>query len=251
MTAFLTDISVALGLLALLVIALELGFRIGSRDRREGDAGATGQIGAVQGAVLGLLGLLLAFSFAAAGSRFLERQDLITTEANAIGTAALRADLLAEPHRSALRSALKNYTNHRIDAADRLRFGLRPEDFAEVDRMHAEIWSAAIAGVNDRPPTMLSVLAPVNEVFDLHTTRMSSGRKKIPPLVIGVLLGCSLLAMGVMGYSAGLSGRRRAPLTVSLAIIVAASLWITYDLDHPRAGLLQLSEAPLKALKFD
>lgn len=115
MIPIIQDISIAAGLLLLLLVALEAGFRIGRRATGGADASLSSQVGAIQGALLGLLGLLLAFSFAAAGARFLERQDLIVQEANAIGTAYLRADLLDEPHRSELRAALRRYTENRIE----------------------------------------------------------------------------------------------------------------------------------------
>lgn len=244
-------ISIAAGLLGFLLVALEAGFRAGRRAAGRGDAQASGQVGAVQGAVLGLLGLLLGFSFAGAGSRFLERQDLIVQEANAIGTAYLRADLLDEPHRSELRGALKRYTEHRLEASAGLRAGLNPAVLSEVEGLHARIWSAARAGVAARPATMVGVLPPINEVIDLHSTRLAAGRKHLPLLVLGLLVACSGVALAVIGYGGGMGGARRAPLTVSLAILIATALWITIDLDLPRAGLLQVSDAPLGALKFD
>lgn len=246
-----SDIIIAVGLFTLLLIAMEIGFRAGQRASKGSDVPAGGQVGSIQGALLGLLGLLLAFSFAAAGSRFLERQDLITEEANAIGTSTLRADLLAEPHRTNLRTALRDYTAERIELSAGLRDGLTSGDLADIDRSHRRIWAAAMAGVNDRPHMVLSVLPPINDVIDLHSTRLAAGRKRLPTLITGVLLSCSLLAIGVMGYGSGLYGRKRlAPLTLSLTAIVAAALWITYDLDNPRAGLLQLNDAPLRALTF-
>ncbi len=247
----LEDLSIAIGLFGLLLFSLEAGFRTGHRAFEEGDAGSGPQVGAIQGAVLGLLGLLLAFSFAAAGGRFLERQDLIVQEANAIGTAFLRADLLDEPHRSELRAALKRYTEHRIQVSATLRKGLDPSALSEVARLHARIWSAAIAGVAARPASTLAVLPPVNQVIDLHATRLAAGRKHLPSLVLGLLIACSALAVGVIGYGCGMGGRRRAPLTVSLAVLIGTGLWITIDLDHPRSGLMQLSDAPLQALKLD
>jgi hypothetical protein len=245
----LQDLLVALALFGLLLAALEFGFR---RGRQASDDGrATGQVGAVQGALLGLLGLLLGFSFAAAGGRFLERQDLIVAEANAIGTSLLRADLLDEPHRSELRDALRRYTEHRLSLSARLREGLRPEARAEIDRLHASIWSAALAGVTARPSVTLAVLPPVNEVIDLHSLRVAAGLKHLPLLVLSLLIACSALAIAVIGYGCGMGGQRRAPLTVSLAAVIATALWVTIDLDHPRAGLMQLSDAPLQALRFD
>jgi hypothetical protein len=245
----LSDLLVAGGLFGLLLAALEVGYRAGRRESEDGGAGSS-QVGAIQGAVLGLFGLLLGFSFAAAGTRFLERQDLIVTEANAIGTAFLRADLLDEPHRSELRSALERYTSHRLELSAHIRRGLSAADHEEIARLHARIWSAARAGVTARPATMLAVLAPVNEVIDLHALRLGASRKHLPLLVLGLLIACSAIAVAVIGYGCGMGGRRRTPMTTALAILIGTGLWITIDLDHPRAGLMQLSDAPLAELSF-
>lgn len=244
------DIAIGIGLLALLLVALECGFRAGQRVTAESDPRATGQVGAIQGAMLGLLGLLLGFSFAAAGSRFLEKQDLIVAEGNAIGTAYLRADLLVDPHKTELRAALKHYTEYRVELSRELPAALTPDVHAAFERQHARIWNAAVAGVMANTATMQVVLPPVNEVIDLHATRIAAGKKHLPAPVMGLLIACSVLAMGVMGYGSGIGGRRRAPLTVSLALLVAGALWITIDLDHPRAGVLRLSDAPLRDLTF-
>jgi hypothetical protein len=249
--SILEDLLIAAGLLALLLTALEAGFRAGRAVKRDSQASGGGQVGAIQGAILGLLGLLLAFSFSAAGARFLERQDLIVEEANAIGTASLRADLLDEPHRSALRAALRRYTEHRLALSRQLRSGVEATVLAEIEQLHARIWRAAIAGVSSRPASMIGVLPPINEVIDLHSTRVAAGRKRLPMPVVGLLIVCSGLAIGVIGYGCGIGGGRNAPLTVPLAILIGAALWVTVDLDHPRAGLMQLSDAPLQALKFD
>jgi hypothetical protein len=246
MNPVIQDLSVAAGVFAALLLAMEAGFRAGRRAAADADGRAGEQVGAIQGAILGLLGLLLGFSFAAAGARFLERQDLIVQEANAIGTAYLRADLLDEPHRSELRASLKRYTEHRLEVSGRLRAGFQPSDLAEVQRLHARIWNAASGGVVARPAAIVGVLPPVNDVIDLHSTRVAAGSKHLPPLVMGLLIACSLLAIGAIGYGCGLAGRRRAPLSV-----FGLALWTTIDLDQPRGGLLQLSDEPLKTLSFD
>jgi hypothetical protein len=246
------ELSILVGLLAVLIAALEVGYRAGRRKFLiPAGAETSSQVGAIQGAILGLLGLLLAFSFAAAGSRFLERQDLITEEANAIGTALLRADLLAEAERSELRAALRDYTQRRIEVSKKLRFTMDPADAAEFARMHTRIWNAARAGVAARPAAVLAVLNPVNDVIDLHTTRLAAGRKHVPKPVLGLLVLCSALATAITGYACGVSDRSRSPLSVALALLIAAALWITIDLDYPRIGLLQLDDAPLEELRFE
>lgn len=251
MIPVLEDASIALALLAALILGLDAGFRVGRRAERAGRSAAGSQVGAIQGAVLGLLGLLLAFSFAAAASRFMERQDLIAQEANAIGTSWLRAELLDEPQRSELRAALQDYTAHRIELGLRMTHGWTPPMQAEVEQRHARIWRAASGGVARRPELALAVLNPVNEVLDLHALRINATLKGLPALVQILLIACSLLAVAVIGYGCGMDGERRWLLNLSLALLIASALWVTFDLDHPRRGLLQLSDQPLKDLKFE
>ena len=162
----------------------------------------------------------------------------------------MRADLLEEPHRSELRAALQRYTVHRVEISDHLRRGPTPEALTEIEGLHERMWTAATAGVAARPTALLAVVQPVNDIIDLHSIRMAAGNKHLPMLVMGLLMASSVLAIGVIGYGSGLGGRRRAPLCVPLAILIATALWITFDLDHPRAGLLQLNDSPIKSLKF-
>ncbi len=117
--------------------------------------------------------------------------------------------------------------------------------------MHARIWNATVAGVRDQPGIVLAVVQPVNELIDLHSTRVAAARKHIPHVVLGLLLASSAISIAVIGYGCGTERKRRGLMTLPLAVIIAAALWITYDLDHPRRGLVQLSDAPLEALKFD
>jgi hypothetical protein len=249
----LTELTIAAGLLLGLFAAIEAGYRLGLRHvAAKGNAPSGGQVGAIQGAMLGLLGLLLGFSFAGAASRFVDRQDLIVQEANAIGTTYLRADLLPDPHASQVRHILAEYVAHRLEASHHIAAGLGLDVNAKATALHARLWQAARAGSLARPELTKVVLDPVNEVIDLHSTRVASGRKHLPLVVLGLLIACSLLSMGVIGYGCGVSAGGRWPwLNGSLAILIAAALWTTIDLDHPRAGLIRLSDEPLQQLKLE
>lgn len=242
------EMAIAAALLLLLLAGLEVGYRLGRLSADRGEDPSGGQVGAIQGAVLGLLALLLGFSFSGAASRFIERQDQIVTEANAIGTAWLRADLLDEPYRAQLKDQLARYVQHRVDVSQRLRDGLAQMDAAEVAAFHTRIWRAASEGSLAKPATMVVVLPPVNEVIDMHATRVAAGRKHLPMLVLGLLVACSVLGVAVIGYGCGLGRRRSLPLTASLTLLIGAALWTTIDLDHPRRGLIKLSDAPLREL---
>jgi len=235
---------VAAALVLGMVVAVEAGYRLGRKAKKsETDKS---QIGAVQGAVLGLLGLLLGFSFAGAGARFIERQDIIVREANAVGTAWLRADLLDEPSRTELRSALRAHTDERVALSGQYRM----EDLlATVDRMQAlesKMWSAAASGVAARPQFANLVVPAVNEVIDLQTTRNASFYRHIPSLVMWLLVISAAAALGVVGYGCGLTAKRNFEATTALAVLIAIALWATIDLDHPRRGLIKMNYEPLK-----
>lgn len=245
-----TSIGTGIGLLAALLAVLEIGHQLGRRAQAT-QSGAAANVGAIQGATLGLLGLLLGFSFAGAAARFIERQDLIVEEANAIGTAYLRADLVDDPHAAKIRRILAEYVRHRVEVSKTLAGGVRSEQMAQVAQFHKQLWEAARDGVRASPAVTLAVVDPVNQVIDLHSTRIAAGRKHLPVLVLGLLIGCSMLAMMSIGYGSGMVGRRSILMSALLAILIAAALWITIDLDHPRAGLLRLSDAPLEQLELN
>lgn len=246
----LRQILVALSLLFGMILAVELGFRFGKHRKPRSAASAGMETGAIQGAMLGLLGLLLGFSFSGAAGRYMERQDLITREANAIGTAYLRAGLLDEPQRTALRSELATYVQERLEALKVIQYGMTDELIASVNAAHARIWSAAEEGVLAKPAVTVAVLGPVNDVIDMHALRVAAGFRHLPGLVLALLVSCSLLALAVVGFALGFAGRRNPTMTTVLALLVAAALWTTIDLDHSRIGFVRVSDAALEQLNL-
>lgn len=244
------EVLIAFALLLGLVVALEIGFRGGRRAVREREAPSIPQLGAIQGATLGLLGLLLGFSFAGAATRYMDRQHLIVREANAIGTAYLRADLLDDDRAAQVREILEEYLQHRVEVAPRMILGLTRDDRAAVAGFHDRLWRTAADGVRDSPGQMVAVLNPMNEVIDLHGERIAAARRHLPGLVMGLLMVCSLLAVGAIGYGCGTSKRRCIPMTGALTILIAITLWTIIDLDYPRAGIIKLSDRPLAELEL-
>lgn len=242
-------LAVVLAIFGGLLLAIESGYRLGRHavksDRRSGDSKTGAHTGAVQGATLGLLGLLLGFSFAGAAGRYIERQDLITSEANAISTAYLRAELLPAPHGEDLRGALRDYVAHRIEISQSLKLSLTDEDVARIAGFHDRIWRAASGGVREQPGLATPLLNPVNDVLDLHASRVATGHKHLPGLVLGLLALCAALAMGSMGYGCGLMGRRNLSITAPLAVLIGAAMWTTIDLDYARIGLIRVSDQAL------
>lgn len=238
----LAEILLAVVLFGFLFGAFELGFRVG---RRRGPAAeVAGSLGTIQGAILALLGLLLGFSYSGAASRFLDRQQLSVQEANAVGTAALRADLLADPYRTRLKELLREYTRARIDMQGEIDSPPTSPLRQRVEQLQKELFQTSADGIRPTPVLGGPVLNPVNELIDLHTTRLAAQRRHLPLAIFVLLLICAGVSLGSVGYGNGVAGRREL-LSFGLVFLVAATLWIILDLDFPRIGLIQVDETPL------
>ena len=236
--------SVAIGLFLVMMLAVEGGRRIGRyRHARDPDSFSEG-LGAAEGAIFALLGLLVAFTFSGAASRFEDRRHLITQEANDIGTAWLRIDLLPAADQPAMRELFRRYTDLRIAAYEHVRDeeGTSAK-LAAAQELQGEIWQLAVAGVRkpDASPGAAQVFLPsLNEMFDIVTTRITATRNH-PPLAIYLLLGV-LCAVGSMlfGYSIGASRNPNWLHRLAFAGIMALSIYVILDLEFPRRGLIRI-----------
>jgi len=234
--------------LAAVVTAYAAGHWLGRRRRASG--GKTGSIDTAQGSLLALLGLLLAFSFSSAAGRFADRQDLILQEANAIGTAYLRADLLAPAHADELRAALKAYTAERVTffALGANRTGVMAS-IGRAEQLQKRIWSAGVAGVKETPTATVVVLQSLNEVIDLHASRVEALYRHLPPAVVVLLLVTAALAVGSVGFGTGVSGGGHLVGNLIFVLVTASVLALTLDLDYPRAGVVQAEQRPMLDLQ--
>lgn len=239
---------ISLAIIAILLLSVEVGYRVGKRRMRTFPAEQKIDTGSIQGAMLGVLGLLLGFSFAGAAGRFIERQDLIDREANAIGTAYLRADLLHREDAAELKAALFSYLGHRLEISRSVQFYLSPEDVKKTAADHDRIWAAALKGVESKPAAINMVVASVTETLDMHDYRVAAGRKHLPVVILVLLGACSVLTLAVMGYASALGRHRNTLMISSIAILIAAALWTTVDMDWSRIGLIRVSEQSLHDL---
>lgn len=240
-TSFLSAIALMLVMLA----CLEAGRRIGRRRAaREGDGAAKG-IGAIDGAVFGLLGLLVAFTFSGAASRFDTRRQLIVQETNAIGTAYLRLDLLQAADGAALRDAFRQYLDTRL-AAYRAMPDI-PATRAALDRatdQQTAIWQRGVAACRRDPtPVPCSLLLPaLNEMFDITTTR-TAALMTHPPAVIYVMLFALAAASSLLaGYAMAESRTRRLTHMISFAATLSITVYVILDVEFPRLGLIRVDD---------
>ncbi len=224
-------------------LASEFGWRLGIRTKGHG---ASGNISALEQSLLGLLALIIGFIFLMALMRFEARRDAVLTEANAIGTTALRARLLPTPHREASLKLLREYAQIRIIPAGK--------SFAElstiIDRsnqIHEALWQqvkALSAKDNNMVPTGLFILA-LNEMIDNQGKRLAALQNFIPPSVLLLLSGIAAVACGFAGYASGLDPlRTRLPVYIT-AFLVCSVIFVVLDLDRPNAGFIIISQQPL------
>jgi hypothetical protein len=221
--------------------ASELGRAIGTRVRARRAAESDPELGTTIGGLLGLLGLLLAFTFGMAGARFDARKTLVVEEANAIGTAWLRTDLVSEPHRAEARRALRAYVQARLDATT---VGRRDAAIATSERLHEELWRATVAAARESPtPPVALFVASVNEVIDMHGRRLNAAlRNPIPASIFAALYLVSLLVLAALGYARGLTDDRARAATVVLTVVLVVTMGLIMDLDRPYEGLLTVSQ---------
>jgi hypothetical protein len=238
--------------LVALLVALDLGYRLGARRRTEADDDAKSYFNGMQGSLIGLLALLLSFTFAMAVSRYDLRKDLVLQESNAIGTAALRARLLDEPQRAQVLASLREYVDARLafyDAGvDRARL---EQANAAAESLHQRLWSAAEAA-SARDPRSVPVglfVQSLNDVIDLHEKRLRALENQVPGVVLLLVLGVAVLAFGFVGFGCGFAGRRHGVSTTLVAVLVTFVIVVILDLDRPREGLIKVSQRSMQALK--
>jgi len=240
----LSAIALGGGLFLAMMVLIETGRQIGNRRLARDAEGARAGVGAVEGAVFGLLGLLLAFSFSGAAARFDARRQLITQEVNAIGTAWLRIDLLPEDVQPTVRGGFRRYLDARLAAYRKIPdLAAARAELATAARAQEEIWAAAVA-VCRTPrgePARVLLLPALNEMFDIAQERTLAARVH-PPAAIFVMLillalGCSVL----VGYGMAGGGRRGWLHMVGFATAIAIAIYVTLDLEFPRLGIIQVS----------
>ena len=215
----------------ILVFASEAGFRLGRKAEMRAAGKTAPRLGAIEGGVLALLGLLLGFTMSMAVARYEARKQLVLDEANAIGTSHLRTRL----HYADVRDDLDRLQANREQAA----------------RLQNEFWTRAVSyGLKDPNPVRAGLLLQsLNEVINLESARWMALQNQVPAAVICVNGIVALSAAILVGYAFGLEGRRQVFATSMLALVITVVFAVIIDLDHPRQGFMQVSQQPLLDLQ--
>jgi hypothetical protein len=234
---------------ALMLFLAEVGHRFGAAARRR-NAEAAGGHSNIQGAVLGLLGLLLGFSFAMAVGRHDTRRALAVEEANSIGTTWLRAEFLGEKHGAEARDLLRRYTEHHLKA---YRTADKPATFRshmdESTAIQNQLWMIASKAAAEKPDAVTaSFITTLNETIDLQTSRLAASRNHVPGavwLLLFIVAGCGAWASG---YGSGTGGDRSIFSQVVFPLLIAVVITLIADIDRPLRGMIGVSQKPLEEL---
>jgi uncharacterized membrane protein len=242
------------GLLAAIIFAFfllcaQVGHHLGRRY--ESDA-LKMHIDSLQTAMLGLLALLMGFTFAMSVSRYDDRKSLVLAEANAIGTAYLRSDLLAPAIQAEVRAILREY----VDA--RLAFYQAGEDEARIARADARaqdlqnrLWRLAAdqSRVDGSSEMTALFITSLNDVIDLHEKRLRALENHVPMSVLYLVIVVAGVSVAFIGFNCGLRRERNTVSTAIVMLLFTFVLVIIVDLDRPRRGLITISQTSLESLR--
>lgn len=230
------------GLLFLIMLAgLEIGFRVGHRHAQDNPRFHDG-IGPIDAAIFALLGLLLGFAFAGATARLDARRQLIVREANAIGTAYLRLDLLPADAQPPLRQTFRRYLEARRRAYSQDNLTSMLSSIEEGAQLQGDIWTRIVSvGRQDSSQNTSRLVAPaINEMIDVSTARAVALRTHLPTLILVLLIAVAIASSLVAGYAMANRTHRSLLHGVLYAAIVSVTVYTVLDLDDPRIGLIRL-----------
>jgi hypothetical protein len=237
---------------AFLLMALEVGYRIGFGRRKKWRDADTGGGTVALSTMFALLGLILAFTYASGVNRFEDRKQVVIEESNALGTAFLRAGLIAEPGGKALQETILEYAKTRVipSKGRSLSYAESMEILNNTIQAQQKLWPTLEKALMQSKPGAIesSMIAAMNDVLDMHTIRMAALIDKLPNAVIWMLIFISAATIVVTGFNAGLSGKISRWRTATLALVMTGVMLMILDYDRPRDGFIRVSQDSLNTV---
>lgn len=225
-------------LFVLMFSAIKIGYRIGAKKSKpESDASG------ILSSLLGLLALLLAFTFGMAGTRYEARKANLVQEANDIGTAILRSDVYPDSLKTAFKKDFKNYLDARIMY---FRAGRKDAKIDTAQQQAAEsshnLWQRATKLAQNKDFFIQSnmMLPALNNMFDIAAATNASYNFKVPVSIVYLLLIFSVVNSFYVGYNAGYKKQLELFFVFGFCLLTCLVIFITLDLDRPRRGFINL-----------
>jgi len=246
-------VGISVGIFVGIVACLEIGYRLGCGNGANERETVHEGIGSVEAAVFALFGLLLAFSFAGATSRLDAQRQLVVTEANAIGTAYLRVDLLPAADQPELRRLFRSYLDTRLRVYEQLPdLAAAEREMANASGLQQTIWTAAVSSCRKNPSDLSArlLLPALNEMIDITTARTIALHTHLPSLIFTLLIVVALLSGLVAGFALARSGSHSWLHILLYAGVVAITVYVVIDLEYPYFGLIRLDSADRALLEL-
>ena len=226
----------------------EAGYQLGVRARTHQDKAAPTALGPMVGGLLGMLGFALAFMFSMASSHHDLRKNNVLEEADSIGTAYLRADLIDEQYESEVKSMLREYVDIRLKAANGSDLDAALAKSVEI---HGLMWEQVSAAAIEAPsPNTSLMIQATNDVIDMHEKRVAGVLyNRIPSSVWIALIGITVFTMITLGAQVGLTGKRRLVAMIPLILAFAVLVTLVVDLNRPQSGLIKVGQQSMLDLQ--
>lgn len=232
-------------------VALWLAYAAGSWLRKRSSDASDVQnedIGVILAATLTLLALIIGFSFSMATNRYDQRKNFEEGEANAIGTAVLRADLLPPSDAAKLRKLLRLYLDQRIQFYTNEDEARRAEISQTTSQLQADLWAAIRGPAGEQPtPVTALVISGINDVINSQGYTQAAFWNWIPHAAWLLMAAIALCSNFLFGYRS-----RKAPAASKLALVlpfvISIALLLIADIDAPRHGLIRVSPQNLESL---
>ncbi len=238
-------VGVSIALFVGMLLCLEAGYRIGRYAARRTASSHEGT-GPIEAAVFALLGLLLGFTFANGISHLDQRRELIVREANAVGTAYLRLDLLPANQQAEMRRLFREYLDARLRVYERLpNLSSADQELAHAAQLQQDMWTKTVAAERNDPTQHVArlLLPSLNDMIDVTTSRTIALHTHLPSLIFGLSISVALLSGLLAGYDMAKRPGRSWLHMMLYAGVIALTIYTVLDLDNPRAGLIRLDAA--------
>ena len=237
-------------LFVVIMSATALGLAVGRRVRNRSDS-LSEPFGVVQAALVGFMGLVIAFSLSLAVERYEARRAAVVTEANAIGTTYLRAQTLAEPDRTRSLSLLTRFTDVSIRISETVPGSdAHLSAVGDSGELQRRLWAVAGHAISEAPTATAPRLymETLNETFDAQSSREYGLTNRVPTPVLLLLVAGSTIALALLSAHLGTLGRGLLPV-LAAAVLVSMTLVVTFDLDRPTRGLIKIPAVALTQLR--
>lgn len=250
---YINSVLIAFMLFISMVATIEIGYRIGVKRQTVTNEASKIHLNSIQASIIGILALLLGFTFSLSLQRYDGRSEAVVDEANAIGTTYLRTQLLPKTLRKDVQASLRQYVDLRVQEGkvSLSNYPLRKVMLDKTTNAQTRLWGYAIraAEIDPNPVRTGLFIQALNEVIDNFGKRNATINRHVPELILLLLYGTFLLAGVILGFNSGVAGHRPSMVGYLMVLIIVILVYIIIDLDRPRRGFIAVNQAPLLELQ--